>query len=285
MKKILHLLLFAISFSACTQTVDDETVRTVIKNTYDFNINDHLHTKESIKRLKPYVDKADSLKLKALDKSITDTEIMNRLVVVFKNNFTAGELNQMAKDWKLADVLLSEKMQGKIISEKKGTNSYSVVRDGKSATMDDEVKKAFEDIDSQLELIEKNIRYRRPSVPPFIPIAVDKPDGFYIVSGKNEKHIVLSDTPSIGIDEVTHAQIDFSNIGDIEIRADFSPAGASKFQKITGANIGKKLAIVVDKKIISMPIINGIVVGGRGTITGNFSKEEADNMVKKLRRK
>lgn len=285
MNKILHLLLFAISFSACTQTVDDETVRTVIKNTYDFNINDHLHTKESIKRLKPYVDKADSLKLEALDKSITDTEIMNRLVVVFKNNFTARELNQMAKDWKLADVLLSEKMQGKIISEKKGTNSYSVVRDGKSATMDDEVKKAFEDIDSQLEVIEKNIRDRRPSVPPFIPIAVDKPDGFYIVSGKNEKHIVLSDTPSIGIDEVTHAQIDFSNIGDIEIRADFSPAGASKFQKITGANIGKKLAIVVDKKIISMPIINGIVVGGRVTITGNFNKEEADNMVKKLRRK
>lgn len=285
MKKIFHLLLFAISFSACTQTVNDETVRAVIKNIYDFNINDHLHTKEAINKLRPYADNADSLQLEALDKSITDTEIMNRLVRVFRNNFTAQELNKMAKDWKLANALVSEKMEGKIISEKKGTNSYSVVRNGKSATMGDEVEKAFEDIDRQLELIGKRIRDRRPGVAPFIPIAVDRPDGFYIVSGKGKKHIVLSDTPSIGVNEITHAQIDFSNIGDIEIRANFSASGASKFQKITGANIGKKLAIVVDKKIISMPMIGGVVVGVGVSIAGNFSKEEADNIVKKLGRK
>ena len=46
--------------------------------------------------------------------------------------------------------------------------------------------------------------------------------------------------------------------------------GAQKFGKVTTNNIGKKLAIVLDNKIISSPVIREAITGGSGVISGNF---------------
>ena len=47
--------------------------------------------------------------------------------------------------------------------------------------------------------------------------------------------------------------------------------GAQKFGKVTTNNVGKRLAIVLDEKIISAPVIREAITGGSGTISGNFS--------------
>jgi preprotein translocase subunit SecD len=59
-------------------------------------------------------------------------------------------------------------------------------------------------------------------------------------------------------------------------------SGASRFRTFTAANIGQKLAIVLDDRIISDPVIND-VLSFDSIITGNFKVEEADDLALKLR--
>ena len=54
--------------------------------------------------------------------------------------------------------------------------------------------------------------------------------------------------------------------------------GAQKFGRTTTDNVGKRLAIVLDGKIISAPSINEPITGGSGIISGNFSFQEATDL-------
>ncbi|HEX7761940.1 MAG TPA: protein translocase subunit SecD [Caulobacteraceae bacterium] len=58
----------------------------------------------------------------------------------------------------------------------------------------------------------------------------------------------------------------------------FNGQGASRFGKVTAENIGKPFAIVLDKRIISAPVINSAITAGNGIITGNFTPESATNL-------
>ncbi|MDR2733078.1 MAG: protein translocase subunit SecD [Spirochaetota bacterium] len=54
--------------------------------------------------------------------------------------------------------------------------------------------------------------------------------------------------------------------------------GVDLFARVTGDNIGKHMAIVLDDKVQSYPVIQGRIPGGSGQITGNFTLEEAKNL-------
>ncbi len=59
--------------------------------------------------------------------------------------------------------------------------------------------------------------------------------------------------------------------------------GAQKFGRATTDNVGKKLAIVLDNKIISAPNINEPITSGKGMISGNFTFQEATDLALLLR--
>ena len=59
--------------------------------------------------------------------------------------------------------------------------------------------------------------------------------------------------------------------------------GAQKFGNVTTKNVGKRLAIVLDDKIISAPVIRESITGGSGTISGNFTFQEATDLALLLR--
>ncbi len=59
--------------------------------------------------------------------------------------------------------------------------------------------------------------------------------------------------------------------------------GAQKFGRTTTDNVGERLAIVLDGKIISAPNINEPITGGSGMISGNFSFQEATDLALLLR--
>ena len=54
--------------------------------------------------------------------------------------------------------------------------------------------------------------------------------------------------------------------------------GADAFAAHTAANVGKILAITLDKRVISAPSINTAITGGQGQITGNFTADEANSL-------
>jgi protein-export membrane protein SecD len=59
--------------------------------------------------------------------------------------------------------------------------------------------------------------------------------------------------------------------------------GAKKFAKATSSGVGKKLAIILDSKIISAPNIVEPIIGGSGQITGNFTFQSATDLALLLR--
>ena len=59
--------------------------------------------------------------------------------------------------------------------------------------------------------------------------------------------------------------------------------GAQKFGRTTTDNVGKRLAIVLDGKIISAPSINEPITSGSGMISGNFSFQDATDLALLLR--
>ena len=59
--------------------------------------------------------------------------------------------------------------------------------------------------------------------------------------------------------------------------------GAQKFGRATTDNVGKRLAIVLDGKVISAPNINEPITSGNGVISGNFSFQEATDLALLLR--
>ena len=59
--------------------------------------------------------------------------------------------------------------------------------------------------------------------------------------------------------------------------------GAKRFGKATTSGIGKRLAIVLDGKIISAPVIQDAIVGGSGIISGNFTFQSATDLALLLR--
>ena len=59
--------------------------------------------------------------------------------------------------------------------------------------------------------------------------------------------------------------------------------GAKRFGKATKTGIGKRLAIVLDGKIVSAPVIQSAIVGGSGQISGNFTFQSATDLALLLR--
>ena len=59
--------------------------------------------------------------------------------------------------------------------------------------------------------------------------------------------------------------------------------GAKRFGKATRSGIGKQLAIVLDGKIVSAPVIRDAIVGGNGQISGNFTFQSATDLALLLR--
>ena len=82
---------------------------------------------------------------------------------------------------------------------------------------------------------------------------------------------------------ISDARQDFSSNGKSEISMTMNSAGAREWKRITGENIGKCIAIVLDDLVYSAPVVNGEIPGGRSQITGDFSLEEAKDLANILK--
>jgi len=67
------------------------------------------------------------------------------------------------------------------------------------------------------------------------------------------------------------------------VSMEFTDMGAKLFEQITGANVKKRLAIILDNNVYSAPEIRERIAGGRAQITGRFTTEEANDLAVVLR--
>ena len=84
--------------------------------------------------------------------------------------------------------------------------------------------------------------------------------------------------PVLNGDVVTRASSEFDNLQGQVVSMTMNDEGARQWSRITGGNIGKAIAIVLDDQVYSFPNVNGQIDGGRSQITGHFTVEEANDL-------
>lgn len=81
-----------------------------------------------------------------------------------------------------------------------------------------------------------------------------------------------------------NASVDYRSqgVGSPQVALQFDSEGTQLFADITKRNIGKPVAIFLDKEIISQPTVQNEIVAGQAVITGNFTMQQANDLVKRL---
>ena len=88
--------------------------------------------------------------------------------------------------------------------------------------------------------------------------------------------------PVLNGDVVTRATSEFDNLQGQVVSMTMNDEGARQWSRITGQNIGKAIAIVLDDQVYSFPNVNSQIDGGRSQISGRFTVEEAGDLANVL---
>ena len=96
---------------------------------------------------------------------------------------------------------------------------------------------------------------------------------------------LVSDSPSLTGDRLTDARTspDPNYPANWQVEFSLDRKGGRQFAKVTGDNVGRKLAISLDGQVNSAPTIQGKIPTGSGTITGRFTNAEASDLALLLR--
>lgn len=110
-----------------------------------------------------------------------------------------------------------------------------------------------------------------------LPNSPNDPDTITL-KDKDENDVKVKDQVEMGGEMVDGASVGYDPSGKVEVSVAFTPEGARLFGKITGANVGRRLAIILDGKVYSSPEIQERIPGGHCSITGGFDLQEANDL-------
>ncbi|MEZ0297161.1 MAG: protein translocase subunit SecD [Candidatus Methylacidiphilales bacterium] len=94
--------------------------------------------------------------------------------------------------------------------------------------------------------------------------------------------IVVSKKVELGGKDVSYAKVDLDQHSSALVELNLKGDAAVTWANLTGENVGRQLAIVLDNEVKSAPEIKGRIDGGRATITGDFTLEEAQELASAL---
>ena len=96
--------------------------------------------------------------------------------------------------------------------------------------------------------------------------------------GGAREPVLVSKEASLTGDTIVSAKTDFSSrgFGEPYVSLTLNSAGAQLFANVTAANVGKRLAILLDDNVVSAPVIREAIPSGQAQISGNFSVDEAN---------
>lgn len=108
------------------------------------------------------------------------------------------------------------------------------------------------------------------------------PAGITVMKDKQGFLVALTDTAAVTGADLEDARVTTGEYGYPAVSFQFNGEGAKKFGNLTGANLKKNLAIVLDNTVQSAPTINARITRD-GQITGQFTMEEARQLAIVLR--
>ncbi len=108
--------------------------------------------------------------------------------------------------------------------------------------------------------------------------AVSEPDG----RAYSIPYLVKKDAVLTG-DVLQDARVTIGDFNEPIVSLTFDSKGAREFDLLTAANIGKRMAVVLDGRVYSAPVIRDRISGGRAVIEGTFTTAEANDLAVVLR--
>lgn len=84
-------------------------------------------------------------------------------------------------------------------------------------------------------------------------------------------------------EDVADARPSFDQLNQATVSLTFNARGARRFEEVTSENVGRRMAIVLDGKVYSAPVIRERIGGGRASISGSFTTAEAQDLAIVLR--
>lgn len=209
----------------------------------------------------------DSIEFIELEKKVTDDEIARRINLAFSEAFSDEEVNAVYEF----------------------TQSSAFEKFFSSGKFYQIITSKFNDIEQEIKKLSTQINESgNKPIKVFEPIPVDRKNGFYATvdynANEEDKNIKLDDKPSLTSNDILEVKKEFNSYtNQFEINVVFTKEGAKKFYLLTLDNIGKPIAVVIDKQIVSMPMVHSEITGGKMSIVGDFSDDEMDTMIKKLK--
>lgn len=83
--------------------------------------------------------------------------------------------------------------------------------------------------------------------------------------------------------DLKDARAQMSQGNQAVVGLEFSDEGGKKFGELTARNIGKQIAIVLDGEVLTAPVVQEAITGGRAQISGSRTMEEAEHLAILLR--
>jgi len=109
-------------------------------------------------------------------------------------------------------------------------------------------------------------------------------EGAEKTSGRRDTMYLLKDRTLLTGQSLENAQVKISDrFGEPYVSIKFNPQGARDFDRITGENVNRRLAIVLDGAVYSAPVIKERISGGDAQITGSFTMDDAKDLAIVLR--
>ena len=260
-------ILISMTLVSCGQTRQEKTIAIIKK--LNLIENQKQNYEFQLEPLKYQATGNDSIRIKELEKQLTDDEIVKNISSAFNEVFSDDEINDI---YNFIQTSAFDKFF-------KSGETYKIIAS------------KFKDIDKEIEEITNNFsKIVEKPTKKFEPIPVERENGFYATVDYNfslpDTDIKLEDKPSLTTKDILEVKKVFNSNNDRpEISIVFTKEGAKKFYLLTKENIGKPLAIVIAKQIISMPTVNSEIMGGKASISGNFSEKEIDKMIEILQEK
>lgn len=128
----------------------------------------------------------------------------------------------------------------------------------------------------EFHLVRDDVDPSRPVLPAGVvalPL-LDKSDG---------ENIAVERDAMLTGEDVADARPTFDQLNQAMVSLTFNNRGGRIFERVTGENVGRRMAIVLDGKVYSAPVIRERIGGGRASISGNFTTAEAQDLAIVLR--
>ncbi|PLW91797.1 MAG: hypothetical protein C0592_13910 [Marinilabiliales bacterium] len=256
------MLLLSLSISSCKLSREEKT-RVIIEKMNLVQAQQENYSFMAIS-LEYATTAEDSQKINEIEEMLSDEEVYNRISDAFTEVFSDNDIND------LYEFIQTDAYDKIFVSDK----------------LFDEIELKFEDLEVAIDYVINMSNSYIESDETNLPFPIDRENGFYEVGnyyeGYDMSELEFKAEPSVSMSDILEVKKTYNNMDVPEISITFTEEGSQNFYILTEEYIGYPIAIVVDKFIIAMPIVMGPVDGGKATISGNFTEDEIDEIVKSL---